>query len=59
MVEGLQMLAKHINANDKALIVVDADADGFCSAAIFMNYFNKFFPGWVQNNVDYFIHTGK
>lgn len=53
------MLAKHINANDKALIVVDADADGFCSAAIFMNYFNKFFPGWVQNNVDYFIHTGK
>lgn len=59
MVEGLQMLAKHINANDKALIVVDADADGFCSAAIFMNYFNKFFPGWIQNNVDYFIHTGK
>ena len=59
MRDGVAMLAKHISLNNRALIVVDADADGFCSSAIFMNYFNKLFPHWIQNNVDYFIHDEK
>lgn len=59
MKEGASLLAKHISLNSKALIVVDADCDGFCSSAIFMNYFNLHFPSWIQNKVDYFIHQGK
>lgn len=59
MREGAQLLAKHISQNNKALIIVDSDCDGYCSSAIFLNYFNRIFPAWVQNNVDYFIHSGK
>lgn len=59
MREGAQMLIKHINNNDKAVIIVDSDADGYTSSAIFMNYLNRFFPAWIQNNVEYYIHSGK
>ena len=59
MREGAQTLSKHIASNDRALIVVDSDCDGYCSSAIFLNYFNKLFPSWVQNRVEFFIHSGK
>lgn len=38
---------------------MDSDCDGYCSSAIFLNYFNRIFPAWVQNKVEYFIHAGK
>jgi len=41
------MLIKHIDNNDKAVIIVDSDADGYTSSAIFMNYLNRFFPAWI------------
>ena len=53
------MLMHHIKANHKALIVVDEDCDGYTSSALFLNYFNKLFPSWVQNNVRYVVHPGK
>lgn len=59
MQEGAKMLAKHIQMNSKTLVVQDPDADGMCSTAILLNYLNRLFPGWVQNQVDYFIHSGK
>lgn len=59
MREGAQLLAKHIANNTQALIVVDSDCDGYCSSAIFLNYFNRLFPAWVQNQVDFYIHDGK
>ena len=59
MREGVQMLIKHINNNNKALIIVDSDCDGYTSSAILLNYLNNFFPSWIQNQVDYFIHSGK
>lgn len=59
MNEGFKMLASHIVQNDKVLIQVDSDCDGFCSAAILINYLNCHFPGFVQNNITYRIHTGK
>lgn len=59
MYEGAQLLAKHISLNSKALLIIDADADGYSSSAILLNYLNRLFPAWVQNNVDYFIHSGK
>ena len=53
------MLVKHISQNDKVLIQVDSDADGFTSSALLINYLYCLFPGFVQNNVYYRIHTGK
>ena len=59
MQEGAKMLAKHIQMNSKTLVIQDPDCDGMCSTAILLNYLNRLFPGWVQNQVDYFIHSGK
>lgn len=57
--EGAQMLIKHIAQNDNVLIQVDSDCDGYTSSATLINYLNCLFPGFVQNNVSYRIHTGK
>lgn len=59
MKQGAQMLIKHIAQNDKVLIQIDSDCDGYTSAAALINYLNCLFPGFVQNNVFYRIHTGK
>ena len=59
MREGVQLLAKHIELNSRVLLVVDSDCDGFCSSAILMNYLHCHFPSWIENNWDYFIHSGK
>lgn len=53
------MLMKHVSANNRAFLIVDADADGYTSSAILMNYLNRHFPAWIQNNVEYFMHSGK
>ena len=57
--EGAQMLIKHVAQNDKVLIQIDSDCDGYTSAATLINYLNCLFPGFVQNNVLYRIHSGK
>ena len=53
------MLIKHISQNDKVFIQVDSDCDGYTSAALLINYLNKLFPGFTQNNVSYRLHEGK
>ena len=59
MREGVELLINHISLNNNAIIIVDSDADGYTSSAIFMNYLNRFFPGWIQNHLNYWIHSGK
>ena len=56
---GAEMLIKHIAANDKIFIQVDADCDGFTSAAILINYLNCLFPNFTQTKVSYRLHDGK
>lgn len=56
---GARMLIKHISQNDKVFIQVDSDCDGYTSAATLINYLNRLFPGFVQNNVSYRVHEGK
>ena len=51
MREGSQILIKHVSQNDKVLIQIDSDCDGYTSAATLINYLNCLFPGFVQNNV--------
>lgn len=57
--DGARMLIKHIFQGDKVLIQIDSDCDGYTSAAALINYLNCLFPGFVQNNVYYRLHTGK
>ena len=40
-------------------MIVDSDCDGFTSSALLINYLYDLFPAWVQNNLDWFIHSGK
>ena len=57
--QGAEILVKHISQNDKVLLQIDSDCDGFTSAAILLNYLHCLFPGFVENNILYRIHTGK
>lgn len=59
MGQGAKMLIKHIAANDKVFLQVDADYDGFSSAAALINYLNMLFPAFTQNNITYRLHEGK
>ena len=57
--QGARVLVQHIAQGDKVLIQIDSDCDGYTSAAALINYLNRLFPGFVQTNVYYRIHTGK
>jgi predicted house-cleaning NTP pyrophosphatase (Maf/HAM1 superfamily) len=37
-------LIKAISNNDKAIVIIDCDADGFTSSAILFNYLHNIFP---------------
>lgn len=50
---------KCIELKKRMLVLVDADADGYTSAAIFINYLYDLFPDYVNSNVDWFLHSGK
>lgn len=56
---GAEMLIKHIQANDTVMVIVDADADGFTSSALLLNWLYDVFPSFVQNNIKFFLHSGK
>lgn len=53
------MLVQHIYNNDKVLVIVDSDCDGYTSSAVLLNYLNRHFPGFTQNNIIYALHDDK
>lgn len=57
--EGATALIQTIKNNGKVFVVVDSDADGYTSSALLLNYLYDFFPAFVENNMDYYIHSGK
>lgn len=57
--DGIKMLVKHINNQDKTLIQVDSDCDGYTSSAFLINYLNQYFPAYVQNCITYRVHGNK
>lgn len=57
--DGVKILCKHISLRNKIGILVDADADGYTSAAIVYNYLSDIFPTWCKNYLTYFIHEDK
>ena len=59
LVKAATALIKHIKNNEKMLIIVDCDCDGFTSAALLVNYLYDLFPSFIKNNIFYFFHEGK
>ena len=58
--EAAAALIKAINSDERILVVVDSDCDGFTSAATLINYLYDLFPFLVINHrVEWFIHSGK
>ena len=57
--DGIMILIKHINNNDKILLQVDSDCDGYTSSSLLLNYLYQLFPYYVQNNILYRFHSGK
>lgn len=53
------MLARHIKNDDDIFIQVDADCDGFTSAAIFLNWMYGYFPYYTTHHITYRIHNDK
>lgn len=43
----------------KTTVVVDADCDGYTSSALILNYLHDLWPEWVENKVNWRLHTGK
>ena len=54
-----KQLISCINNNEYAMVIVDSDCDGFTSSAHMINYLYDLFPAWVENRLEWFMHTGK
>lgn len=52
-------LVSAINNNEKTLVLVDCDCDGYTAAAILINYLHDLFPAFVENCLKYYLHEDK
>lgn len=59
MKQAAAAVLKCITLEKRMLVVVDCDCDGYTSAAILINYLHDLFPYYVENNLDWFLHSGK
>lgn len=59
LLEAMKHLALTIKENKKAIVIVDSDCDGYTASALLINYLYDLFPAWVENNLTWFIHSGK
>lgn len=56
---GVKLYIKHVYNKSKIMLQVDSDVDGLTSAATFINYSNKLFPNFTQNNISFILHDEK
>ena len=59
MWNAVNAIGKCVHENKKAIVIVDSDCDGFTSSALLINYLHDLFPAWVENNLTWFMHSGK
>ena len=57
--DAMVALAHCVSLNERAVVIVDCDCDGYTASALLINYLYDLFPAWVENNVDWFMHEGK
>lgn len=56
IMDGVELLAKHLQENNPIQVVVDSDTDGLTSSAILIKYIKQQYP---NSNIEYALHTGK
>lgn len=56
MDRAFKVFDRNLKLGEKILVLVDSDADGYCSAATMINFLNK---SLKYNNVVYVMHEGK
>lgn len=59
LTRAAKTLISTVQQDKSVLVIVDSDCDGFTSASLLLNYLHDLFPSWVNNRVDWFIHSGK
>ena len=57
--QGLNLLLNVIKNNQKAIVILDCDCDGYTASALLINYLYKIFPTWVTTQLEWYIHDGK
>ena len=58
MTDGVRRLVQAINGQEKILLIVDCDADGFTASATLLNYLYKVFPSSLSH-LSIRLHEGK
>lgn len=56
IMEGVELLANHLQEDSLIQVIVDSDADGLTSSAVLIKYIKQQFP---NANIEYTLHTGK
>lgn len=60
MEKGAELLLKHLKKGSHIRVYVDCDVDGFTSAALFINYYNKYLKNAFPDvTISYHIPDGK
>lgn len=60
MEKGAELLLKHLKNGSHIRVYVDCDVDGFTSAALFINYYNKYLKSnFPDVTISYHIPDGK
>ena len=57
--KAVAALILNIKQDKPMLVVIDSDCDGFTSSALLINYLYDNFPSYVENNLKWYMHTGK
>ena len=57
--EGYELLMKHLMHEDRILICIDPDVDGYTSAAVLYNYLNDVIKPYFNFSLEYHIPDGK
>ena len=53
------LITQAVRLNNRIVVVVDCDCDGYTSSAILINYLHDLFPAFVESNLTYFAHDSK
>lgn len=59
MRQAVEMVNCLIQDNQRMLVLVDCDCDGYTSAAMFINYLTAINESYARENIDFFLHGGK
>lgn len=57
--KAYNIIKQHGQGNNRILIIVDSDADGYTSAALLYNYLYQAGESLISKNINFYFHEGK